>query len=729
MIYALFVFTVALAAVLTFSIQPLMGKLFLPVMGGTPAVWNTAMVFFQTALLAGYLYVHWTVRWLGPSRQWLLHCLLLLLALWFQPVSVETPDASVLDERPALWVLATLVTTVGLPFVLVTATTPLVQRWLAATAHPRAGDPYHLYASSNCGSVGALLAYPLLLEPRLGLSGQSDAWSLLYLVLCLCLWAGGLLMVRSSTGAVIDRGACADQPGPGWRERVQWMVYAFIPSSLMLAVTSVITTDLAPMPLLWVLPLALYLVSHIHAFSRHRPVATAVWFRLVPILLIPSAFSLAIDLHEPMLVLIALHLAVLAVIALAFHGRLADRRPAPAFLTEYYVWLALGGAAGGVFNALLAPMAFDRLLEYPLVLLLAVIMTGRAVWCNPWARAALGLGLALCLGFGLSAMAALLEPESRALVGWLIGTIAACALIGLLLRRALPSWGLAQVVCGVALVSIVAGDTDEIDARRSFYGTHRVLSAEDGRYRVLVHGNTAHGIQERDRGGPPRALGYYHADGPVGDIFDVVRDRAPHGDVAVIGLGSGAMAAHRGPYQRMVFFEIDSTVERIASDPEYFTFLERCTTGCAIRRGDGRLRMADEPDRRFDLIVLDAYSSAAIPVHLLTREALRIFADKLAADGILAFHVSNPWVDLAPVVARLAREHDLVLRQRAHYVDPGMEDVTRIHDSEWIVLARRPNALGPIARKPEWRSVAPYTGRVWTDDFTPVWQVYAGLFD
>ncbi len=720
--YPLFVTTVALAAALTFSVQPMLGKMLLPVMGGTPAVWNTAMVFFQVMLLAGYLYAHLSVRWLGPRRQWLAHLLLLAAAAWFLPAEVGAPGDSVLADYPALWVLVTLFAAVGLPFLVVTSTTPLIQRWLAATDHRHARDPYHLYAASNCGSVGALLAYPFLLEPRLALGSQSVVWLTLYLTLGLALAAGAGLMLRRSGGAVPDRGEPQSVAPPRWRDRLRWLVLALIPSSLLLSVTSVITTDLAPMPLLWVVPLSLYLLSHIHAFARHRPVPTQWWLRASALLLVPAAAVFALGFHQPLGVLLVFHLLVLLVVALACHGRLADDRPAPAHLTEFYVWLAVGGAVGGIFNALVAPLLFDRLLEYPLVLALAAAMIATPLWRDRWMGRSLLAGLAVAVVLTAPVLLLASDMNITAAVALLAALLVGGTAV-LVLRRAAIAHVAAVGLCAVAVGVSAIGDGDELHAARSFYGTHQVL-AEGGDYHVLIHGNTAHGAQEVDRSGPDEALAYYHASGPLGDIFDVVGERAPQGEIGVVGLGSGSMAAHRQPYQRMVFYEIDPAVKRIASTPDYFTYLRNCGQGCEVVLGDGRLAVAAEPAGRFDLIVLDAYSSAAIPVHLLTLEAMELFLGRLAGEGLIALHVSNPYIDLVPVIGRLAEAHGLAVRSRAHDLDDMTATGERLHESEWVVVARDSAALGPLAGDPDWLPVTPMAGPPWRDDFAPLWQAY-----
>lgn len=723
--YPLFVITVALAAVLTFSVQPLAGKMLLPLMGGTPAVWNTAMLFFQLMLLAGYLYAHLSVRWLGPRRQWLAHLFLLAAAALFLPVSLQAPGDSALVEWPALWVLVSLLMAIGLPFLVVTSTTPLIQRWLAATDHRHARDPYHLYAASNCGSVGALLAYPFLIEPQLALGSQSQAWLILYLLLGACLATGAWLMLRHSGPAVVDQAAEHPTTPPAALDRMRWIVYAFIPSSLLLSVTTVITTDLAPMPLLWVIPLSLYLLSHVHAFARRRPVATIWWFRVLALILAPVAMAQALGLYHPMGLMIAVHLALLIAAALAFHGRLADERPHPGHLTEFYVWLAVGGAAGGAFNALVAPLVFDRLLEYPLVLALAAGAIAVPLWRDRWVARSLVAGFVVGAALALTGLIGRYDPAPIAALAGALVTMVVIAALAWHVRRPLVAQVGAVGICIVATGIAGLGEPGEIHAARSFYGTHKVLAEDDGRYHVLIHGNTAHGAQERDRTGPPEALAYYHPSGPLGDIFAVARERNERADVAVVGLGTGSMAAYREPYQRMVIYEIDPEVERIAANPEWFTYLDQCGRGCEVRIQDGRLGLETEPEGRFGLLVLDAYSSAAIPVHLLTAEALDAFTRVLTDRGLIAFHVSSPFVDLAAHIAALSVPRDLVVRSRVHSVTDAAGSHDWVHESEWVVVARDEAALGAIADDPQWSRVEPLSGDVWRDDLAPLWQLYA----
>lgn len=726
--YGLYAATIFLGAVLVFSIQPLLGKMLLPVMGGTPAVWNTAMVFFQVTLLAGYLYAHLSMRLLGPRRQWLLHLGMVLAGFAFLPLVIGSPGDSVLAGWPAAWVLVTLVLVAGWPFLIVSSTAPLLQRWLAASEHPAGRDPYHLYAASNCGSVLALLAYPFLLEPWLPLQTQSRAWLGGYVLLALLVTACALwLQYRPArTSAVSARPAAP----PAWRMRGCWFLWAFIPSGLLLSVTSLITTDLAPMPLLWVVPLALYLLTHIHAFCRRRLVATSRLARLLPLLLVPAAISLAVGLSQPLAPLLMLHLGTLTLVALVFHGMLADHRPDPRYLTDFFVWLALGGAAGGAFNALLAPLLFDRLLEYPLLLALAALALPTGMLAGRPVRIGLLAGCLISIALALGALLLTDQDPAASALPRIAGMLMLLLVAGMVLGRWIGVSGANRAMlvgAGLALVWFVwQGAPDELIAERSFYGTHRVVTAQGGDYHLLLHGNTSHGVQNRHPRYRNVPLAYYHPSGPLGDIFRAQAGNGMPGDIAAVGLGSGSIASYRQAYQRMVFFEIDPLVVRIAHDPALFTYLSDCGRGCSVRQGDARLQLANETPGRFRMIVLDAYSSAAIPLHLLTLEALETMLAALAEDGLIAIHVSSRYVQLAPVLSRLAEELGLSMRRRLHVSADQAQHRDWIHDSEWVVLARDAQALGPLADHAHWSRVAAAPGRAWSDDHAPLWRAYLG---
>ena len=708
-----------------FSIQPMFARFVLPLFGGTPAVWSTSMLFFQAALLAGYAYAHAVTRRLGVRRAALLHVGVVLVPLLALPLDVPAEWAPHGAEDPVPRLLAALLTGVGLPFFAVATTAPLLQRWLAGTDHPAARDPYFLYRASNLGSVVGLLAYPLVLEPMLRLGAQGAVWAGGYLGLVALVTACAVVVRRSGyarAGASEARAAARGDGDPpvslSAARRARWVGLAFVPSSLMLGVTSFATTDLAPIPLLWSVPLALYLVSFILAFApgarterRHRIVVLAL-----PVAALALSIALLLEAHDPPWLLIPLHFAGFFVAALVCHGELARDRPPASRLTEFYLWLALGGVLGGAFNALLAPALFDSLLEYRLVLVLACLCLplrpGRFP-AGPHSRW-LDLAVPLLLGTGVAAILAL---ASRAggdaeMVGRGFALSVAAGVALNFARRPLR-FGLSLGAIVLAGALLAPGEP-VLSQDRSFFGVNRV-EAQAGGYHVLVNGTTTHGgqfVHDPDRALVPRA--YYHPSGPIGQVMSEARRARGSRRVAVLGLGTGALACYARGDEEWMFFEIDRTVERIARDPRLFTYLRDCPGRHRVVLGDARLSLAHERNRGFRLIVADVFSSDAIPVHLLTREAIRLYRAKLVPGGLLALHVSNRYLDLGPVAGALAR--DARLDCLTEWERDGVRVPGKV-PSRWVVMAESGRNLGRLASDPRWRPCQGGT-RAWTDDFS-----------
>jgi SAM-dependent methyltransferase len=761
----------------------MVGKMILPLLGGTPAVWSTCMVFFQAMLLAGYAYAHASTAWLGVRRQAILHVVMLVLPLAVLPLAVDPARLRGGEANPVLDVLLLLSLSVGLPFLVVSATAPLLQKWFTRTGHPAARDPYFLYAASNLGSMLALLGYPTLIEPRLHLRGsgwlsQTGLWSLAYLVLAglvglsaLMLWRG----VSAQAAPPPDASATMATPAPpladptppeeippdapAWSRRLRWVALAFVPSSLLLGVTTYITTDIAAVPLLWVIPLAIYLLTFILAFGRwptglHRAV---VMVSLPVVFLV--LFLIVSGSSQRIWVTVLWHLLLLLTVALACHGELALTRPSPAYLTGFYLLISVGGVLGGLFNALVAPAVFNSLLEYPLVMVLACMLIGPRV-CRPAAtdrRRALLLVLGWPLGVGALAfilyselltarldfafVARLLDLKSEWTTEWLDP-------IQRLLNRVLvygppiiASYFVRRrpLVMGLALAAVltVTGFVDrwnneQIHQARSFFGALRITRDRDDKgYTELRHGTTLHGRQSLDpeRRGEP--LSYYYRQGPIGQVFAELDKRSDARRVAVIGLGTGTLAAYARTGDAMTFYEIDRLVRDIAFDRAYFTYVtDARDRGAALRveLGDARIRLdavrRERPGERYDLIAVDAFTSDAIPVHLLTREAFRLYFEMLNPGGLLAVHISNRYLDLEPVVANLAA--DAALGGRLIQQEDAVE-VKGAAESTWAVLARTPEALGGLARDERWTreklALDPRVG-TWTDDFHNVLSVF-----
>jgi hypothetical protein len=766
-VVGLYAATLLVSASLLFCVQPMFARFVLPLLGGTPAVWNVSMLFFQLALLAGYLYAHWTVRRLGPRRQALLHLALLLPPLLLLPIGI--PDGWTPPQRgdPIPWLLALLAVSVGPPFFVVASTAPLLQRWLAATDHPRAADPYVLYRASNLGSVVGLLAYPALMEPTLRLGQQGRLWAAGYVLLVLlvagcaaALWrwrpaAAGALDGQAGAGdgragaaATVD-GQAAGRPAaaangqaaaasaldravdgehaprpPRWRG-LWWAGLAFVPSSLMLGVTSFLTTDLAPMPLLWVIPLGLYLASFIAVFTPAERPSGAYRFAVAafPSALLALLLLLTADVRSPFTMVMVVHLAVFALAALVCHGRLAADRPHPRHLTGFYLWIALGGALGGAFNALVAPVAFNALTEYPLVLVAACLCLPARDRRNGVVARRLDVGVPLLLGLALLAALLVLGGRTNGGRGLVLHPVAygLVAIACLFQARRPLRFGLAvAALLSVSALVATLGSDSVLLRDRSFFGVLQV-AAKDGGYRNLTNGTTLHGAEVVEPGRRPVPITYYSPRGPVGDVVTALRERHRTSRVAVVGLGAGAMACHGRPGERWTFFEIDPKVERIASNPRLFTYLRDCQPSPEVVLGDARVSLARQPDRRYDLIVLDAFSSDAIPVHLLTREAVELYRSRLEGGGVLAFHVSNRFVDLEPVLGDVARATGMACVGRFDQAPPVREPLaTSRISSHWVALARGPGDLGALAGGASWRSCASGGGRPWTDDYSNV---------
>lgn len=730
----LYSLTIFCGAALLFLVQPLFARMVLPLLGGSPAVWNTALVFYQTALLAGYAWTHFSIRWLGARRQAWVHLGVLLLAILFLPIALPlgwTPPAS---DAPTGWLLLLLLVAVGAPFFAVSTSSPALQRWFAATGHPAARDPYFLYAASNAGSLLALGAYPFWLEPRLRLAQQSALWTMGFCLLILLCAACALALWKSpkevhevsarSTGtrkSTVLGVALSDEPISAAR-RARWVVLAAVPSSLMVGVTTYLSNEIAAIPLLWIVPLTLYLLSFIVVFSRRGETLVPYAARIFAILVLPLAVALAARAVQPMSLLIPLHLLVLLLAAIMCHGALAHDRPAPAKLTEFYLLMSLGGALGGAFNALVAPFVFKSVVEYPIALAAACLLIPAALIGAPqtnWKREAprdalFGIGVA-----GLTLISVLALQRA----GWHSGPAALAMMFGPAViigfawsRRPLR---FALVAAGIAFAGTwYHGDQERrvLRAERSFFGVNRVTISPSGRFRQLVHGNTLHGSQSTDPKRANESLTYYFRTGPIGQVFEQLGPRFQ--TVGVVGLGVGSLAPYGRAGQKWTYYEIDPVVENIAR--EDFSFLRNARADLSVVLGDARLRLNDAPRGKYDLLVLDAYSSDAIPIHLMTREALQLYVQTLAPRGVLAFHISNRHLDLEPVLGTLAQDANLVTRVRNDVKISGAEERAGKSGSQWLVMARNLADLGPLARDARWTTPKLSQQPVWTDDYSSI---------
>ena len=701
--------TLLVSAALLFWVQPLFGKLALPLLGGSPNIWNTVLLFFQTMLLAGYVYAHFLSRLSSLAWQATLHAGVLLVAFGVLPIAVTTPPPP--DSIPILWLLRELAVTVGLPFLAVSATAPLLQRWFSFSRHPSARDPYFLYSLSNLGSVGALISYPFLIEPLIGLRDQSHAWTIGYAALAVLVL---LCSVRLGYAGVTIKPVAESRHGDtvSWGRRLHWTVLAFAPSSLLLGVTTHLTTDVAAVPLLWVLPLTLYLITYIIAFARRRRLGHGhgLVLRLQPYLL--AIAFIALQLTSSVWALYTLHLLAFFTLALACHGELVRLRPGAHALTEFYVAMGVGGALGGLFNAVIAPVIFVETYEYGLAIVIACLLRPAAA-ASRISQRVLDIAIPIGLLVAIVAPMAVGDFDFRRADPW---AFAAVLIVGGLIVTSLKArplrFGLAVGAVLLGMNQMGAG-TQIVARDRSFFGTYRVESSADDTVHWLIHGTTLHGVQDRRGGRTTQPQGYYERPGPLGQLFlGLVRQRKRLSQIGLVGLGAGASLCYGRTHETWSVFEIDPLVARIARDPALFTYWSECAERATTRLllGDARLRLQQEEDHRYDLLILDAYNSDAVPIHLLTAEAVALYLRKTKDDGLLAFHLTNRHLDLERVLGAIAR-------------DAGLAVIVQYHEnSSWAVLARDAASLAFLAGDGRWQP-AVAGGRAWTDDFSNIFSV------
>jgi hypothetical protein len=785
---ALFAATLFVSAFLLFLVQPLVGRMLLPLLGGSPAVWNTCMVFFQTVLLAGYGYSHFVASRLSRRGQVILHLIVLALPAVALPIAVSenATRAAAETSYPIFFLLKILLLAVCLPFFVVSTTGPLLQRWFAHTGHRSARDPYFLYAASNLGGMLALLAYPVVFEPFLRLNHQSAVWAVGYglcavlIVACaIALWKAPEVQLLRPASLLIPPAPAA----PTRKRRARWILLAFVPSSLLLGTTTYLSTDVAPIPLLWIIPLALYLLTFILVFAKQPPLPHAWMNRLLPIAIVILTLILLTGATEmrglPVGFLLILSVIVFFLAAMVGHGELARDRPAAEHLTEFYLWISVGGVLGGLFNALLAPLLFRKtgLTEYPVALVLACFLLrpraelavktesgirSHALWVkeqsvrkrrkankkgsvpgphpdlsipnedtNPRRRLVLDAAIALSIGaltLGLIMLAMGLGLEAGPMRTAVMFALP-CLLIYLQVERPVR---LGLVVAAVLLAGATDPDETLQYRERNFFGVLKVSEIRTSateHFRLLYHGSTRHGQQDlihTDSEGRREPLTYYHRTGPLGHVFsDWQKPRSVGQHVGAVGLGAGSVAYYARPGDDWTFYEIDPAIVRLAEDPKYFSFLSECRA--RSRRmivGDARLRLREALPNQYDLLVLDGFSSDAIPMHLITKEALQLYVDKLADGGIIAFHVSNRYLRLQPFLAKLAENTNpkLVARQ---WHDTEKKPSTGKEESQWVILARFEADFGPLARDVRWERLWPAADTpLWTDDFSNLFSAF-----
>ncbi len=711
-----------LSAALLFAVQPMFTKMVLPRLGGAPQVWSVAMVFFQAALLAGYGYAHLLTRRAPGRTSVVIHLVVIVAACLFLPLHIASGWGRPPGAGVAFWLLGLFTVSIGLPFFALAANAPLLQAWFARTDHPSAKDPYFLYASSNIGSFLALVAYPTVIEPFIHLGDQTRLWSVGFVVLILLIAGCGYLIWDTKDQPEAAAGGETQAAPPSWREAATWVALAAVPSGLLVAVTAHISTDVAAVPLLWVLPLALYLATFVIVFSRRPLIPHWLVLNLQPFFILALVAVLIFEPVKTIVGQIAVHISVFFVCALACHGELARRRPPARDLTAFYMWMSAGGMVGGISAGLIAPYVFNWIAEYPILIALAVL-------CRP-GLALPKLRIEQAAFFGAIAVAVIALVIVRVyeididekLYNWTVGALLVVSV--LFWRDPLP---FAAVVGFVLMANHFIIEVPGATTVRSFFGVAKIAETSDGRFRVLSHGTTLHGGQRiRDEAGNPvtgrpEPLMYYYDGSALAQVLDAARAQTGGAiRYAVIGLGTGTLACRSQPGDTVHYYEIDRAIIRIARDPDLFSFLTECRPDVPITLGDARLTLADAPDASYDAIIVDAFTSDAIPIHLITREAMAIYAAKLAPHGIVAVHISNRHLELASVVAGIADANGLVTR-----LNEG-EDVTE-NDAEYIftgtvaAVARSDADFGPIAKSEYWPLQQPDPKQwVWTDDYSNV---------
>ncbi|WP_260598917.1 fused MFS/spermidine synthase [Sphingomonas endolithica] len=719
-----FVAAILAGSFLLFLVQPMVARMALPRLGGAPAVWNSAMLVYQALLLGGYAYAHWLGR-LAPRTQGYVHLAVLVLAMYWLPLGLLQMQLPV-DAQPAVWVPWLLAASIGPLFFAISAQAPLLQRWFSVSSD--GSDPYALYAASNLGSFGGLIAYPLLVEPSLALDGQRLLWSGGY-VLVVMLVAVCVFMVPKQAAAEAPTARSSEAPP---RSRVLlWIALAFVPSGLMLATSTYITTDIVAMPLLWVMPLGLYLLSFTVAFAANRALAD-ILTRIAPVTILLFGGVMIGGYQEKPYQNAGLALVLLFMASVALHTAMYRLRPAADRLTGFYLAMSVGGALGGVFAALVSPLVFDWTYEYPLLILASGALVPQGFLIDPirrlWAGTAqrqrimtlvIALVMALLLAFVMH-RAAVSSEDAMPAPGFVFLAIVVAGLLVMGQRAAFV------VVLAGALMLFGGYRSLQIsfqpDARvRSYFGVYTVNS--DRKVRQLAHGTTVHGTQligSEARERTPTTY-YVHGSGVGQAMLALPELYGPTARVGVVGLGSGTLACYARPDQYWRFYEIDPAMVRIARDTGQFTFLKHCLPDPRIVIGDARLNLQATRAASLDLLTLDAFSSDSVPMHLMTQEAFATYARVLAPRGVLLVHISNRFLDLEPVVSSAAVAGGWSAAKLVYIPDAGGRALAETA-SVWLALSRDPETIAVLRRRSaHWEPVPRYPHFTpWSDDYSTI---------
>ena len=727
----LFSLTLLLSATLLFSVQPMFSKMILPLLGGTPQVWNTAMLFFQAFLLAGYGYAHLTSHYLSHKVQAVLHIVLLCAFSIILPIIIPAGWEPTLDTDPSFWQMSVMAAIVGGPFFVVSGSAPMLQHWFSATSHKDAQNPYFLYGASNLGSMVALLSYPTLIEPMMNITQQSNSWMYGYFVLIILTSGCAALTWKNAKNTTIVKSQNKEKDDKvTTAQRLKWIALSAIPSSLMLGVTTYITTDIASVPLLWILPFALYVSTFIIVFARkqlftEKQVMTMSGLAIA--LLIVQMISLKDVVNYYPFLLVAVHMVVFFTITLACHFNLAQAKPQASHLTEFYFFMSLGGVLGGIFNALLAPNFFLIPVEYAIAIAAALIMRYSASKdYNAAAFKKLNINhVIMILLTAFLAYAGFFLISNAHVMALTLCSMIAFSVLTLTLNT---KWLFGSIASAIILCSPVASpisifnNSDVILRDRNFFGVHKLL--ETDKERKFISGITDHGTQLLKEEDKLTRISYYSEHSPLTDVFNYLDKQETPQHIGGLGLGIGVIACYQHPNRSFDFYEIDKDVADLAENTKYFTYLSDCGSPYEIFIGDGRLETAKQNNAIYDAIVIDVFTSDNIPVHIITQEAIEMYLRKLKEDGILVMHISNKYLDLEPVIHEIAKNINIPAYGKFVSKSFPIKDIgVNSYPAHYITLTHSADAATYITNH-GWTPTMPREGvRAWTDQYSNILNV------
>ena len=733
----LFATTLFVSASLMFVLQPMFGKILLPLLGGSPAVWNTCMVFYQSLLFLGYLYAHFLSTRLVASKQILVHAGVLLISLMALPLGLPDNINPPTESDPTFWLISTLFLAIGLPFFVVSTTSTLIQKWFSNIGLSSSKDPYFLYAASNIGSLIALLGYPFFIEPGIGLENQKLYWGGGYLLLCTLILSCGALFwkVSKKHQELTEKTVTPEEEVPALtlQKKLYWLILALVPSSLLLGLTNFISTDIASVPLLWVIPLTLYLLSFVIVFSKWGAKVHGFMVLIQPLVLLPFiAYSLINPAVLPYWVNLALHLAAFFLAIMVCHGELAKNRPHTRFLTDFYLIMSFAGMLGGMFNTFIAPFIFDSVYEYPIMIIAALMLRPRLRRSErPWLQQ-LGMDALFPLVIFITGLSIYFTSDD---LGQYIDPIGAALILLAGLNYSFRDRPTTLALSTAVLIFFTMGLHGVLSStlfqERTFFGVMSVrdstLLNEKGqpeKYREFYHGTTKHGAQRLPRHLQQTPLTYFSRQGPIGQLFAEYNDQNNAWNIAVVGLGAGTLSCYAKKKQDWIFYELDPGIVDVAENPKYFTYLRNCGHKITMKVGDARLSIEKEPDQRLDLLIIDAFSSDAIPTHLLTQEAFDLYFSKIKPNGILAFHITNRHLALKKVLS----DHSQTMKIPALIQEfKPQNPPPLVVATDWVVMAKNKQVLEPLRQSNlgHWQKMPLYFGlKSWTDDFTNIIDIW-----